>query len=297
LQPSPAVLRPATPSSGHREQYASPGFRAALEEEDDEFELSSVLKPLPPRTPTENPSPKPVDERSFSYFTGKPLELGLKAVASRVDERDKVEEKLNEDEISLDIITVQEKIGEGSFGNVFRGELCGKEVALKQLKISKSLNEPDKERAIRKFNNEVEILKNLRHPNIVSFLGVCPVPPSIEERASDDFFCIVTELCPNASLMEYLKKKKKKLSWYRYLQIADDVVSGLKYLHHKNIIHRDLKPSNLLLTQSNRVKIADFGLAHMKLNKGCASRPYGVCGTPCYMGNFLRDLLSNCFSS
>jgi serine/threonine protein kinase len=59
-------------------------------------------------------------------------------------------------------------------------------------------------------------------------------------------------------------------------------VSGLKFLHHKLIIHRDIKPGNLLLTQSNRIKIADFGLAHMKVSRGFASRPYGVCGTPCY---------------
>lgn len=190
------------------------------------------------------------------------------------------------DEISRDILSIGKSIGEGSFGTVYSGELCGKLVAVKKLKISNKLNQEQKNRAIAKFENEVSILKSLRHPNIVSFLGICTVTPSdvidCEGSGEERDFCIVTELCLKGSLLDYLEKKKR-LSWGRYFQLADDVVSGLTYLHHKGVIHRDLKPSNLLLTQTNHVKIADFGLSHMKITRGFASRPYGVCGTPCYM--------------
>eukprot|EP00475_Leptophrys_vorax_P022515 TRINITY_DN30668_c1_g1_i1.p1 TRINITY_DN30668_c1_g1~~TRINITY_DN30668_c1_g1_i1.p1 ORF type:complete len:589 (-),score=147.65 TRINITY_DN30668_c1_g1_i1:1042-2808(-) len=211
--------------------------------------------------------------------------------------------KVNADEISPEILAIGEVIGEGSFGKVYRGELCGKEVAVKKLKISKSFTSVRRARAIEKFANEVAILKSLRHPNIVSFLGVCTVTSDLlfaedhkrdsadsalvqaensETIVGSESFCLVTEMCPNGSLMDYLSKKKK-ISWFRYFQIADDITSGLKYLHHKGVIHRDLKPSNLLLTQTNQVKIADFGLAHVKVNGDNSSRPYGVCGTPCYM--------------
>lgn len=48
------------------------------------------------------------------------------------------------------------------------------------------------------------------------------------------------------------------------LKIARDIARGLTWLHHKGIIHRDLKPANILVDRNNNVKIADFGLSHVK---------------------------------
>ena len=123
---------------------------------------------------------------------------------------------------------------------MFRGSLWGQEVAIKKLRIQAV----DGAAVSKEFKKEVKIMRTLRHPNIVEFLGVCMEPPNL---------CLVTEYLSNGSLEDVLtriaasdgKMKEgtlnKKFSLKRIISLAKDIARGLNWLHHKGIIHRDLK--------------------------------------------------------
>lgn len=164
------------------------------------------------------------------------------------------------------------KIGQGSFGKVYKGRLWGQEVALKVMRTDK-MSKSD----IEDFEMESELLKKLRHPNIVQFLGSC---------TSEGSLCIITEYLHGGSLEDLLERNldaRKQMSLRTILQYALQICKGLNWLHHKGVIHRDLKTANVIMDRNNVCKIADFGLAHSK--KGDPSRTgfYGMAGTPCYM--------------
>jgi serine/threonine protein kinase len=128
------------------------------------------------------------------------------------------------------------------------------------------------------FMREVNILRNLRHPNILSFMGMCYKKP--------DTLCIVTELA-SGSLADVLSKRaaagKGPLATRKIVRYAKDIARALNYLHHKGVIHRDLKPSNLLLDRAGSIKISDFGLSHVKRKAAVETGSWGICGTPVYM--------------
>ena len=158
--------------------------------------------------------------------------------------------KHRKDEIHFADLRFMGKIGEGSFGEVFRGSLWGQEVAIKKLRIQAV----DGAAVSKEFKKEVKIMRTLRHPNIVEFLGVCMEPPNL---------CLVTEYLSNGSLEDVLTRIAanngktedvgycfghgqegtlfKKFSLKRIISLAKDIARGLNWLHHKGIIHRDLK--------------------------------------------------------
>ncbi|EFN56509.1 hypothetical protein CHLNCDRAFT_30642 [Chlorella variabilis] len=102
------------------------------------------------------------------------------------------------------------------------------------------------------------MLSRMRHPNIVSFMGLCTLPP-----------CILTEYCERGSLYDVLQAAAKRperaaaLTWRLRLKMALDAATGLMYLHRRSppIIHRDVKSPNLLVDHSWCVKVADFNLS------------------------------------
>uniref|UniRef100_A0A915MU04 calcium/calmodulin-dependent protein kinase n=1 Tax=Meloidogyne javanica TaxID=6303 RepID=A0A915MU04_MELJA len=99
---------------------------------------------------------------------------------------------------------------------------------------------------------EIAILKKLAHPNVVKLVEVLDDP-------QDNFLYMVFEYMERRSLMELPTQNplNEQLAW-KYFR---DTLKGLEYLHYQKIVHRDLKPSNLLLSESNSVKIADFGVS------------------------------------
>ncbi|PQE12763.1 hypothetical protein CJF30_00002647 [Rutstroemia sp. NJR-2017a BBW] len=125
------------------------------------------------------------------------------------------------------------------------------------------------------FQTELQIHSKMNHPNIVKF-----------HRAFTYDKCtyIAMELCPNASLMDMVKKRKyltePEVRFYT-VQIA----GAVKYMHAKGIIHRDLKMGNIFLDKDMNVKIGDFGLAALLMsNKDMAAcRRTTLCGTPNYI--------------
>ncbi|XP_011078417.1 calmodulin-binding receptor-like cytoplasmic kinase 3 [Sesamum indicum] len=145
------------------------------------------------------------------------------------------------------------RIGEGGFGTVYKAELPdGQVVAIKRARKEhfSALHT--------EFRSEVELLAKIDHRNLVKHLGY--VEKGMERL-------IITEYVPNGTLREHLDGLKGKiLDFNQRLEISIDVAHGLTYLHlyaEKQIIHRDIKSSNILLTESYRAKVADFGFARL----------------------------------
>ncbi|CAA0830402.1 Protein kinase superfamily protein [Striga hermonthica] len=179
-------------------------------------------------------------------------------------------------------LALKEKIGSGSFGTVHRAEWNGCDVAVKILMEQDFHAEQFKE-----FLREVAIMKRLRHPNIVLFMGAVTEPPNLS---------IVTEYLSRGSLYRLLHKPgaKEALDERRRLSMAYDVAKGMNYLHKCNppIVHRDLKSPNLLVDRKFTVKVCDFGLSRLKANTFLSSK--SAAGTPEWMApEVLRDEPSN----
>uniref|UniRef100_A0A4W4H4C1 non-specific serine/threonine protein kinase n=1 Tax=Electrophorus electricus TaxID=8005 RepID=A0A4W4H4C1_ELEEL len=145
-------------------------------------------------------------------------------------------------------VTMQKRIGSGSFGTVYKGKWHG-DVAIKILKVT----EPTPEQ-LQAFRNEMQVLRKTRHVNILLFMGFMTKP----------HFAIITQWCEGSSLYRHLHVTETKFDTMRRIDVARQTAQGMDYLHAKNIIHRDLKSNNIFLHEGWTVKIGDFGLATVK---------------------------------
>lgn len=144
---------------------------------------------------------------------------------------------------------LEEQIGAGAMGVVYRARYVknDKRVALKLLPADMAA---DSTLAAR-FQREMEVLKDLRHPNIVHcFGGAC--------EGKQWFYAM--ELVDGGTV-EKLIRDEGRLRWQKVIDFALQACSGLEYAHSRGIIHRDIKPGNLLLTRAGQIKLSDFGLA------------------------------------
>ncbi|KAL7123748.1 hypothetical protein ABFS83_14G003600 [Erythranthe nasuta] len=155
-------------------------------------------------------------------------------------------------EILWEDLTIGEQIGRGSAGTVYHALWYGSDVAVK---VFSKQEYPDD--VILSFREEVSLMKRLRHPNILLFMGAVSSPQCL---------CIVTEFLPRGSLFQLLQRNTSKLEKRRLIHMALDIARGMNYLHHWNppIVHRDLKSSNLLVDKNWTVKVGDFGLSRLK---------------------------------
>ncbi|XP_059660535.1 G-type lectin S-receptor-like serine/threonine-protein kinase At1g11330 [Cornus florida] len=153
--------------------------------------------------------------------------------------------------IATDNFDVANKLGQGGFGPVYKGKLSsGQDIAVKRLSISSG-------QGLEEFMNEVVVISQLQHRNLVRLLGCCA---EAEEKM------LIYEYMPNKSLDAFLFDpiKKKLLDWKKRANIIEGIGRGLLYLHRDSrlkIIHRDLKTSNVLLDEDLNPKISDFGMA------------------------------------
>eukprot|EP01105_Mastigella_eilhardi_P010724 TRINITY_DN2495_c0_g1_i11.p1 TRINITY_DN2495_c0_g1~~TRINITY_DN2495_c0_g1_i11.p1 ORF type:complete len:808 (+),score=89.13 TRINITY_DN2495_c0_g1_i11:2-2425(+) len=145
-------------------------------------------------------------------------------------------------------LELQERIGAGSFGTVYKALWRGTQVAVK--KINSHMVVGDQ---LLQFQQEIEVAKTLRHPNCLLFMGYA--------RTAEHLF-IVTEYMPQGSLADVLANGAFYLSYDMMVNIAHDIALGMNFLHTNDppILHRDLKSANLLLASNFSCKIADFGL-------------------------------------
>ena len=113
-----------------------------------------------------------------------------------------------------------------------------------------------------KFNvtiqNEINILKEIRHENVVSYYGCFPI--GVGEEA-DKRMMLLMEYADAGSLHDLLARMKEKLREFHIGYIIKSTLAALAYLHSKNIVHRDIKSANILLKKTGAVKLVDFGVA------------------------------------
>ncbi|XP_015116546.1 tyrosine-protein kinase hopscotch [Diachasma alloeum] len=152
-------------------------------------------------------------------------------------------------------VILQGRIGQGFYGEVYRGTLerdNGKDTEPQQVAVKK-LKTRALEADLRDFEREIEIMKTLKHQNVVEILGVISEPE----------VCLVMEFVKHGSLQSYLAIHRESLTHKRLLGFALDIATGMEYLGRKSIVHRDLAARNILVADENRVKISDFGLAQV----------------------------------
>ncbi|KAI5393587.1 hypothetical protein KIW84_060640 [Lathyrus oleraceus] len=157
---------------------------------------------------------------------------------------------LDEIENATKNFSLSMKIGEGGYGPVFKGQLGHTHVAIKILR-------PDAHQGRKQFLQEVEVLCNIRHPNMVLLLGAC-----------QDYGCLVYEYMDNGSLEDRLLRKHNSppIPWQKRFEICYEIATALLFLHQtkpESIVHRDLKPANVLLDKNFVSKISDVGLSRL----------------------------------
>ncbi|KRZ62864.1 Serine/threonine-protein kinase TNNI3K, partial [Trichinella nativa] len=164
----------------------------------------------------------------------------------------------NQYHIQMSDIDLQESVGSGSFGKVYKCVLNNRTVAVKRYRSWSVGSKSD----VKMFCREVSIMSRLNHPNILQFIGACLDDPSQ--------FALVTEFAQDGSLFNALHEEKRyQIIFFTFSMFFDaefkfsicfDVASAMNYLHKRSypIIHRDLNPHNILL-KGNRALVADFG--------------------------------------
>uniref|UniRef100_A0A7N2MRM2 Cysteine-rich receptor-like protein kinase 29 n=2 Tax=Quercus lobata TaxID=97700 RepID=A0A7N2MRM2_QUELO len=155
--------------------------------------------------------------------------------------------------VATDDFSDANKLGQGGFGAVYKGKLSnGQIIAVKRLSRDSGQGEQE-------FKNEILLVANLQHRNLVRLLGFCL------ERTER---LLIYEFVPNKSLDRFIFDPIKSvyLNWEKRYKIIEGIARGLLYLHEDSrlrIIHRDLKTNNILLDSNMNPKIADFGLAKL----------------------------------
>eukprot|EP01119_Soliformovum_irregulare_P025030 TRINITY_DN9140_c1_g1_i1.p1 TRINITY_DN9140_c1_g1~~TRINITY_DN9140_c1_g1_i1.p1 ORF type:complete len:808 (-),score=157.86 TRINITY_DN9140_c1_g1_i1:51-2474(-) len=135
-------------------------------------------------------------------------------------------------------------LGSGFFGEVYRGQWRSSTVAVKMIKSEKV-----SEKALNELLAEAEFMQEMQpHRNVVTFLGVCQDP-----------LCIVTEFLENGSLDSLWKRMETP--WKMKLQMIRDIAAGMLHLSLEKIIHKDLAARNILIGRDFEAKVADFGLS------------------------------------
>ncbi|XP_049931987.1 cysteine-rich receptor-like protein kinase 10 [Nymphaea colorata] len=168
--------------------------------------------------------------------------------------------------------SVENKLGRGGFGPVYKGQLNGRLVAVKRLSESSG-------QGLKEFMNEVILIAKLQHKNLVRLLGCCA------ERGEK---MLIYEFMPNGSLdtFFYDPQKRKSLDWVKRFNIIVGSARGILYLHQDsrlNIIHRDLKAGNVLLDEQMTAKISDFGMARIFSGDNDPKATNIIVGTHGYM--------------
>ncbi len=148
-------------------------------------------------------------------------------------------------------------LGEGGMGTVYKVELVGRPGyfrAIKELLINPTTSLEERRSAIERFDKEIDLLFNLKHPRIPSFML------SFQERGN---YYFVMEFVPGQSLDRMLEKRNAPLNEDDVIKWMMQVCEALTYIHSFNppIILRDLKPGNIMVTDTGDVQLIDFGIA------------------------------------
>lgn len=202
------------------------------------------------------------DEKGVN-LTSMNYDLERRAGPRRFDYKDLV--------LATNNFSKEKKLGEGGFGEVYKGYLVDLDMAVAVKKISRGSRQGKKE-----YITEVKIISSLRHRNLVQLIGWCH---------DQGEFLLVYEFMPNGSLDFHLFGKKNPLNWGLRYKITVGLASALLYLHEEweqCVIHRDIKSSNIMLDSNFNVKLGDFGLARL-MDHELGPQTTGLAGTLGYM--------------
>ncbi|WZZ29887.1 hypothetical protein YC2023_013288 [Brassica napus] len=248
---------------------------------DQEKDKSHQINPFSGAKPESN---KPTIDESGSLWSSSMNANSTSSASSCGSTSSSVTSKVNSDrleyEILWDDLKIKEQIGKGSCGTVHHGLWFGSDVAVKMFS-----KQEYSEEVMQSFRQEVSLMRRLRHPNVLLFMGAVTSPQRL---------CIVSEFLPRGSLFRLLQRSTSQLDWRRRIRMALDIACGMNYLHccSPPIIHRDLKSSNLLVDRNCTVKVADFGLSCIKHETYLATKSGR--GTPQWMApEVLRNESAN----
>ena len=171
--------------------------------------------------------------------------------------------------VDFNSFTIDEEIGSGSFGVVYKVKknLTG------QIFAMKTLSKPalQKQKQLKYAISECKIMKMLNHPFIVPLYYAFQTPK---------YLYLILELCPNGDLLDLLEKKGLFEEHIARFYLAE-IILALEYLHEADIIYRDLKPANVLIDSEFHAKLADFGLAKEMVN--VINPAMTMAGSPAYL--------------
>jgi hypothetical protein len=167
----------------------------------------------------------------------------------------------------------EKELGRGGFGAVYqaRRQKDGARVAIKVMLSQAEATED----AVQRFKREMEVNRQLDHPNIVRF---------IESGSHKGAFYFVMELCDGGSLMDVFNKNSGPLTPEQLMPNALKALEGLAFAHSKGFVHRDLKPGNILIHKGT-ARVADFGMSKSFQLAGLSgmSSTGKTAGTPVFM--------------
>nr|XP_011462000.1 PREDICTED: wall-associated receptor kinase 3-like [Fragaria vesca subsp. vesca] len=193
-----------------------------------------------------------IRKKYFDANGGPILEAKLKQLASQKDSSLAAQIFSAEDlKKATKDYNENEKIGEGGYEIVYRGVFDKRVVAVKKSKMTVQKSD--------QFINEVIVLSQISHRNVVRLLGCC-----LETKTP----ILVYEYVGNGTLCDHIHKKKGELplSFAQRLKIAAETATALSYLHHSTttqIVHRDVKATNILLDEKLTAKVSDFGASKL----------------------------------
>lgn len=167
---------------------------------------------------------------------------------------------------------VQGILGRGGMGTVYKAfdPAIHRQVAIKT--ITKSALDPSEvQYAVARFRHEAQAVGRLTHPRIAAIY---------DYGEDDELAYIVMELVNGKSLYEHLQNKAK-FDLAEIGEIVRQLLDGLGYAHAQGVIHRDIKPSNILINDDGRIKISDFGIAH--IDTSSLTQVGEIMGSPGYM--------------
>ena len=167
---------------------------------------------------------------------------------------------------------VQQKIGIGGMADVYRGKdtLLGRPVAIKIL----HQNFGSDQDFVARFKREAQAAGKLNHPNVVSMYDV---------GFDQGFHYIIMEYVSGCTLKEYMQHYDGQISVQEAVKITVAIAEGLEHAHTMGIVHCDIKPHNILITDSGRVKVTDFGIARAINSAATMMFTHSVMGSAHYI--------------
>ena len=172
--------------------------------------------------------------------------------------------------------SIIKKIGAGGMGEIYlaRDNALNRDVAIKKLIIDseKHINDQELGEIKHRFRQEAQAAARLNHPNIITIYHV-------GKSKTGDY--IAMELLSGRSLEEWLKIGRK-FTISETVKIGLQICEALHYAHNKGVVHRDIKPDNIFLIDDLKVKISDFGVAHIETDVLMKTRAGQFLGTPMY---------------